>query len=74
MALKVRLEPFDRVPANGWNRRSAGILAWRREGLKCADSGRSYERERTTEFDPRTTEFDPKPPSTWSAAFVPLVN
>jgi hypothetical protein len=26
---------------NGGFRRSAGILAWRREGLKCAESGRS---------------------------------
>ena len=32
------------------NRRSAGILAWRREGLKCADSRHSRARSGTVRF------------------------
>jgi hypothetical protein len=32
---------FDRFTAKDFFRRSAGILAWRREGLKCAATGRS---------------------------------
>jgi hypothetical protein len=38
---KGRTLRFDRGFANGWNRRSAGILARRHEGLKCAVSGHS---------------------------------
>src|SRR5580704_15747021 len=52
-SLMGRPRRFDRVPAYGRSRRSAGILARRHEGLKCADSGHSQDHDRTTGFNPK---------------------
>jgi len=44
---------YHPLQLNVRSRRSAGVLARRREGLKCADSGRSRDHDRTTGGDPK---------------------
>src|SRR5260221_10566494 len=46
-----RTEPSHAGTANGWNRRSAGVLTGHPEGLKCADTGHSRDRNRAARFD-----------------------
>ena len=48
-----RIYPGFSLPANDRNRHSAGILARRHEGLKCADTGHSRGRDQTAGGRPK---------------------
>jgi hypothetical protein len=59
-----RLLPVPGGQTNDPFRHSAGILAQRRKGLKCADSGHSPDRRKTAVFDPEPT-FVSSPTDRW---------